>query len=586
MSDQDSIRGVLYSRFSTDQQGGSVEQQQKWAYQAAPQAGIAIIKEFADHGKRGYDFAGRGGLKSLIEFLADEKRLGRPIQVIVLWDTSRLSRSDSLETAAHLHAIREHGVEALFTNAGWTYLNRTTDRVLLNLSQDLTNEAYSKGHGKNSARGRLANVTDRLWNGAAAPYGYRRLFRTPDEKRRRPYLVPGDPQEVETVRWVFETYAAGDLGLRGIATELNRRGVPTPYAKRYPGRVNKWGAGKVRDLLSNAVYVGTVRWGRKRVGRFAVLVKGEVKGVTELEDEVRQGKASRNDAQRGKTPKAEWHEETGCHEPLVALDLFERVQLMLGERRKRTAPRKSDRFVFSTLLRCGVCGHGMVGRTVKGERSYCCSTYLEGGKHACSFNNIREAPLLEGIARKVQQAFLSPQGRETLAQAIRARLAGGGASEADRDELKRQVAALERKADAVARKLAVEEVSALAKAFREEWHQLTEERDQLAARLDALNRVREGKANVESQVAAALDLMKEFVTLVKTAEPARVRKVLRGLISHIETFWVTEQRGKKQFSRFVRGLVWFKKGVLPDWLMSGSGCSSPGRRRGPAAPAA
>jgi DNA invertase Pin-like site-specific DNA recombinase len=117
------IRGVFYGRFSLDQQGGSIEQQQSWGRQAAPKAGVELVREFADSGKRGYDFAGRNGLREMVEFIGEEKRLGRPIKVIVLWDTSRLSRSDSLETAHHLHILREHGVEALYTNAGWSYLN-------------------------------------------------------------------------------------------------------------------------------------------------------------------------------------------------------------------------------------------------------------------------------------------------------------------------------------------------------------------------------------------------------------------------------------------------------------------------------
>jgi DNA invertase Pin-like site-specific DNA recombinase len=575
MSSSDSIRGVLYCRFSTDQQGGSVEQQQKWAQQAAPKAGIEIVARFADEGKRGYDFAGRGGLNAMIEFLEEEKRLGRPIRAIVLWDTSRLSRSDSLETAAHLHAIRKHGVEALFTTSGWAYLNRTADRVLLNLSQDLTNEAYSKSHGKNSARGRLANVQEGLWNGAAAPYGYRRVFMSPDQKRKRPHLVPGDPREIETVRWIFSAYASGEWGLRAIADDLNRRGLPTPYQRRYPDRTLKWTANTVVKVLTNAAYVGTVRWGRKRSGRYAIVFNGQVKEVAELEDEVRRGVAPEGVC-KGETPPNEWQEQTNCHEPLVSVEMFEKVQLMLAERKKRTAPRKSDKFVFSSMLRCAVCNRGMVGRVDRGQKAYLCGTYLDGGRHACSFKIVREAPLLDAVAGKIQQVFLNPQGRQALEKSIRDRLAGGPQVEADRDDLKRRVGVLERKASAIARKLAVEEDPDLIREFRTEWQQVTEEKKHLAAKLDELDRLQSGREDVDSQVAAALDLMKEFVTLVKTAEPQRVRKVLRGLVSHIETFWGTQRRGCRQQGTFERGVIYFKKGVLPSWLMSSNATTTAG----------
>jgi DNA invertase Pin-like site-specific DNA recombinase len=579
MSTNDSIRGVLYCRFSTDQQGGSVEQQQRWAREEAPKAGIELVAEFADEGKRGYDFAGRDGLKSLIDFLGEEKRLGRPVRVIVLWDTSRLSRSDSLETAHYLHLIRQHGVEALFTTGGWTYLNRTTDRVLLNLGQDLTNEMYSRGHGKNSARGRLANVQDGLWNGAAAPLGYRRVFETPDQKRKRPRLVLGDPREIETVRWIFSAYVSGDWGLRAIAAELNRRGIPTPYQRRHPDRVLKWTPTGVRNLLTNPVYVGTVQWGHRRWGRFAVVFNGQIKEVAEVENEVRRGAAPEG-ACRGKTAPGEWQDRPNCHEPLVSVELFEKVQLMLRDRKKRTAPRKSDKFIFSALIRCAVCRRGMVGRVQRGKKVYLCSTYLDSGKHACAYKIINEAPLLEAIATKIQQAFLSPQGRQALEKTIRDRLAGGPQVEATRDELKRRVGILERKASAIVRKLAVEENADLERGFRAEWQQTTEEKNHLAARLDELDRLQHGRKDVDSQVAAALDLMKEFVTLVKTAEPARVRKVLRGLISHVETYWAMEGRRGRQLPAFERGVIVFRKGVLPSWLMCSDACTPTGSAPG------
>ncbi len=58
-------------------------------------------------------------------------------------------------------------------------------------------------------------------------------------------LVPSDdPVKIETVRWIFDTYANRTMGRRNIAKELNLRGVPTI-------RGGKWSAATVLAILKN-----------------------------------------------------------------------------------------------------------------------------------------------------------------------------------------------------------------------------------------------------------------------------------------------------------------------------------------------
>ena len=50
-------------------------------------------------------------------------------------------------------------------------------------------------------------------------------------KHARVIFVPSDdPEKIETLRWLFRTYAHTDTGLRALADELNRRGIAGPTA--------------------------------------------------------------------------------------------------------------------------------------------------------------------------------------------------------------------------------------------------------------------------------------------------------------------------------------------------------------------
>lgn len=65
--------------------------------------------------------------------------------------------------------------------------------------------------------GMTAKAKQGKWPGGSHPYGY-----TVDRQTQK--LTP-KPAEVPTARTIFELYDKGRLGSRGIAVELNRRGL-------------------------------------------------------------------------------------------------------------------------------------------------------------------------------------------------------------------------------------------------------------------------------------------------------------------------------------------------------------------------
>jgi hypothetical protein len=103
------------------------------------------------------------------------------------------------------------------------------------------------------------------WAGGPPPYGLQRLLL--DEKReplhvlqpgqrkgiqnQRVTLVEGSPEEVATIRRIFEAFVVRGDSEYKIAEDLNRDGILSPSGRR-------WGAGSVLARLRNEKYAGTM----------------------------------------------------------------------------------------------------------------------------------------------------------------------------------------------------------------------------------------------------------------------------------------------------------------------------------------
>jgi hypothetical protein len=62
-------------------------------------------------------------------------------------------------------------------------------------------------------------------------------------------LVPGPDHEVELVREIYRLFTVERMGIKAIASELNRRGIPS-------ARHANWTHSVVREILSHPRYVG------------------------------------------------------------------------------------------------------------------------------------------------------------------------------------------------------------------------------------------------------------------------------------------------------------------------------------------
>ena len=215
-------------------------------------------------------------------------------------------------------------------------------------------------------------------------YGYDRVFYDDAGRlaRRVPYgekfntpkgwtvkLEPAaDAEKVQTVRWMMETFATGDCSLRGIAKDLNRRGIPAPRGKG-------WNSNSVRYILTHRVYLGSRNFGERRGGKYHQI--GDDGEIMEAN-----GKANR---------KAPVSVENN-HEPLIDVETFNQVQVKLADRATTShKPTSSDYILTGGTLRCGHCGRPMTttsgGATGTNRRYYRCPGGNDG---RCKVYSIRK----------------------------------------------------------------------------------------------------------------------------------------------------------------------------------------------------
>lgn len=340
------IPAAAYLRMSSDQQGGSIEQQREGLQRYAALHGFVVVVEYCDEGKSG---SRKQEKRTEFHRLVADAEAGK-FKAILCWDVSRFGRQDSLDAAAAKARLRRSGVFLETATQGridWgTFIGRVQDALL----QEAAHE-YARTLGSNSVRGRVSAVEQGWWPHGVCPYGYvRAVFNDRGERvqviprnasgvgKARGYRVKLEPEpaEAELVRWIFAQFVERDTSLRQIALEVEQRGVPAPRKGR-----TGWSYRLIRYILENPIYVGDLAIGHARRGPEEPFTKAPA------------------------TVKA------GALPALVDRRTFDMAQAKLGRNRAgRRKTRGNAKSVFCGLVFCKRCGFRMVRKHKLGEQAY------------------------------------------------------------------------------------------------------------------------------------------------------------------------------------------------------------------------
>jgi site-specific DNA recombinase len=524
------IRAVAYYRMSRLKQEASIPEQKEWVQRAAKTHTVELLAHFQDHGISGDEIERRVGLTQLLAWCATHE-----VEAVVVWDADRLSRADSIKTAAVLNTLMQSGVTRFLTHEGWIDLEDDVDRLLFHIRQDMSRAAYSKSNSRNVTRSALERARQGKWVAGRPPYAYR--------IGEDGHLALGDPQMVETVRWIFHQFATTADSCGDICRKLIERGAPPPPPRRrkdgtfYGGH---WQRGIINDLLACRAYLGEIAWNISTHGKYSRVAGGEVKPVKS-----RERKACRHN------DPADWIITLNAHPVIIDAQTFETCQKKLAKTcrgrpgcRSTPIPGGGD-WQLSGLLYCGACGGRMVGvtqrYTKKGKqyvyRHYVCVATHRVSAGTCHRNGVKQEVVIDEVAKLIEESFTDSKRLQWLSSEIERRAGQEeGEREAERSRIRTALAGLDVQIDQGHENLLLlpkdRHPALLAKL--KEWEG---QRSEIALELAKLNAVAEAQADYAQRASKALDMMRHLRKRIKDAPPDKVRNALAACIERITLFF-------------------------------------------------
>lgn len=349
-------RSVAYCRVSTDKedQVNSLEAQREYFRTYMEEFGYELVEIYADEGITGTKKRSR---KAFLKMLEDAK--AGKFDVLFVKDISRFARNtlDSLESVRLLKGlnisivfVNNQGILETGSELMFTIMSAMAQEESVN-----TSKRVKFGKMQNMKNGKVPNLV----------YGYDKV---PGEL----FNLHINEEEAQVVRSIFNKYVYDGDGCLAIAKSLNEAGVQTK-------RGCQWSQNAISRIIKNPIYVGQVVNGKEATK--------EIYSNQRIKKKEDQWLIVENDSLR-----------------IISDELFRQAQKLLNSRHAKfhmTSERQSNKYVFSTLIKCRHCGRSFrrLERTyVNTYIRWVCSSRNGDGIEACdNETKIKEDELLEAI---------------------------------------------------------------------------------------------------------------------------------------------------------------------------------------------
>ena len=254
------VPAAQYLRMSTEHQRYSLENQRIAISEYAEMRGFAIVQTYADAGKSGLSLKGRQGLQQL---LADVVTGQRSYSAILVLDVSRWGRFQDADQSAHYEFLcRSSGVQVVYCGEPFENDGSMISTIVKNLKRVMASE-YSRELSVKVARAKIQQAQLGFHQGAPIPFGVRRVLVSNDGQRRfmlrpgqakglnsdRVVFAPGPPEELRTVRRIFQMFVDQKRSMTGIARTLNAEDVPSAEGAR-------WSERRIKCVLQSELMIG------------------------------------------------------------------------------------------------------------------------------------------------------------------------------------------------------------------------------------------------------------------------------------------------------------------------------------------
>ncbi|MFR6055240.1 MAG: recombinase family protein, partial [Eubacteriales bacterium] len=302
---------AAYCRVSTDKadQLNSLEAQKRFFAEYTGRTGDCLVRLYADEGISGTKIKNR---REFLRMMADaEKGL---FEMLVVKDISRFARN-TVDLLQNIRRLKTLGIETQFLTANMTSMGNsefvlTIFGALAQEESANTSKRVKFGKRINAEKGRVPNIV----------FGY-------DKTAGEYFDMKINAGEAETIRQIYKWYKDEGYGAAKIANMLNERRIRTK-------RNCAWSSVAVVRVLTNELFTGKVINGKQEVSDFLT-------------------------GQRKKKDVSEWlvaeREDLRIIEP-EDFDAVQEIMKARGRTFKVNNERHSNKYLFSTMIRCKECG--------------------------------------------------------------------------------------------------------------------------------------------------------------------------------------------------------------------------------------
>ena len=353
---------AAYCRVSTDKsdQINSLETQKEFFLEYSKRTGDNLIKLYADEGISGTKIKNR---KEFQRMLADaEKGL---FDMVVVKDISRFARN-TVDLLQSVRKLKSLGIETQFLTANMTSMGNsefvlTIFGALAQEESANTSKRIKFGKKMNAEKGRVPNIV----------FGY-------DKTIGDYFKLSINEEEAKVIRQMYKWYTEEGYGGSKIANMLNERGIKTK-------RGNNWSQNSVCRILTNEIYTGKIINGKEEIADFLT-------------------------GQRKEKDESEWLVTIRPELRIIEDEVFDKAQDILKGRHdsfKITHERQSNKYLFSTLIKCKECGWSF-RRTVRQYKNtyvrWVCSGHNGKGAESCpNAVTVDEEKLIQALQEYFQE---------------------------------------------------------------------------------------------------------------------------------------------------------------------------------------
>jgi DNA invertase Pin-like site-specific DNA recombinase len=559
---------VAYYRMSTAKQDTSVDQQRREVERYANERGFDIIREYIDSGVSGDKTDKRIQFQKMLK----DADYGE-FEKVVCWDQDRFGRFDSLEAGKWLTPMRDAGIGLTTVGQGDFDLDTFAGRIVYQVNQE-GKHTFLKDLSNNICRKFQQMASDGFVPSGVAAYGYDRAYidaagnevmrvgrteESPVKSRKLTVrLVPGDPDEMRWIKWMFHTYANEDVGMTYLRDHLNKNKVPTSRRGKH------WTIPSIHKMLTNERYCGDLIFGRVRSGSHHYITKSKVVKVV--------GKKQKGKHRMNATDDRIVVRDT--HEPLIDRATFAKVQRKRATNKIRTTPNAKTRadYLLSGLLICKKCGCRMTGRRHKERITYQCDNYVRYGTvGGCRLWSVNQDVFVEFIMNIVKGIVGDAQHLAALREAVERKLiesAERGPNELGR--MKTKLRTLQEEYDD-ARANVLAAPTSIRNDLFDVLEQLKERKDKLKQEIDDHENV-DSSSSIAARVEETLALLEELVRDHRKAKSTRLSMLIRRIVRRVElSFRVRPgtEKLKRQTFEVSQGILTLEC-ALPVSVVNGS----------------